>query len=236
MSLTYTISKEVFEKFPDYCRGVVVARGVRNGKSPIELRERLKAAEVELRSRLSLETLLDNPNIRAWREAYRSLGVKPADYRPSVEAMVRRILKNDPLPSINAIVDIGNLLSIRHLTPVGAHAIDVLECNIELRWATGEETFEPFGSEAVEHPDPGEVVFAELNTVLTRRWTWRQAKHTLVVPETTSVEVNVDGLPPVTQAEVGEICKQAVELLQHYCGGVFRYEILSAANPRMTLD
>jgi hypothetical protein len=37
-----------------------------------------------------------------------------------------------------------------------------------LRPATGDESFVPFGSEEAEHPEPGEIVFAEGATVLTR--------------------------------------------------------------------
>ena len=90
------------------------------------------------------------------------------------------------------------------MLPAGAHAIDLLKGDIELRFATGDEDFVAFGSEELEHPLPGEVIFVETgtNTVLTRRWTWRQGNHTLTLPETTAIEFNVDGLPPITRAEV----------------------------------
>jgi hypothetical protein len=37
---------------------------------------------------------------------------------------------------------------------------------------------------------------------MTRRWSWRQGVHTLTLPESTSIEFNVDGLPPETSFEV----------------------------------
>ncbi len=235
MSLKYSISNEVFSKFPKYCRGVVIAHGISNGNSPEELIASLREAEKELSTQLTAENIATHPNIVSWREAYRSLGVKPTEYRPSMEALVRRVVKKDPLPTINKIVDLGNLLSIKNLVPIGGHAIDVLTQDIELRLATGEEIFEPFGSDAIEHPLPKEIIFVEGNTVLTRRWTWRQAKHTLVLPGTKSVEINVDGLPPVTQDLVKQICEQVEELVQKYCGGRINYEILTKDNPSMSL-
>ena len=152
-----------------------------------------------------------------------------------MEALIRRVLKNDSLPSISKIVDLGNLVSIQNLVPVGAHAIDVVTQDIALRLATGEEIFEPFGSDVVEHPSPSEVIFAEGNTVLTRRWTWRQAKHTLVVSDTKAVEINVDGLPPVTHQDVEQICRQVASLVQEYCGGRVTFEILSKDNSTIQL-
>ena len=88
-----------------------------------------------------METLTAEPRLASWREAFRQLGYKPGDFRPSIEALLRRVLRGQELPSINALVDIGNIVSLRHLLPVGGHAIDVLTRDIALRPASGAEEF-----------------------------------------------------------------------------------------------
>ncbi|MCE5255098.1 MAG: hypothetical protein LLG45_13005, partial [Actinomycetia bacterium] len=183
------------------------------------------------------EKIAEEPRIKSWREAYRAFGAKPAEFRSSVEAMARRALRGDQLPSISALVDLGNVMSLRHLIPAGAHAIDLLNGDIELRFATGGEDFVAFGSEELEHPLPGEVIFVEngTNTVLTRRWTWRQGNHTLTLPETTAIEFNVDGLPPVTRGEIEAACAEVAELIQRFCGGTSRIDYLTAETPRISL-
>jgi DNA/RNA-binding domain of Phe-tRNA-synthetase-like protein len=196
MTKRYTISKDVFEKFPEFRRGVVVATGLTNPAAPADLTAALRSAEAALPSVLNIDTILENPKISNWREAYRSIGIKPTEFRPSVEALARRVLRGEPLPSISTLVDIGTLVTIRHLLPTGAHAIDHL---------------------------------------MTRRWTWRQSNHSLVVPETTAVEVNVDGLPPFTLSEVQDICVEVGDLLVKYCGGTYRYEVLTRDHPVMDL-
>ena len=231
----YSVSPDIFRMYPGYVRGVVVAHGVRNGPSPADLVALLREAEASVRARLTIEKVAEEPRIAAWREAYRKFGAKPSEFRCSVEAMARRALRNEPLPAINALVDIGNLLSLRHLLPAGGHAIDVLTGDIELRLATGDEDFIPFGTTELEHPLPGEVVFVEGNTVLTRRWTWRQGNHTLTLPGSTAIEFNVDGLPPVTPAEVEQACGEVVDLIRCFCGGELRVEMLSEQNPRISL-
>ena len=60
MSFNYSISNEVFSKFPDYCRGVVLAHDISNGDSPDELIAGLREAEEGLRAQLTAE------NIAAW--------------------------------------------------------------------------------------------------------------------------------------------------------------------------
>jgi DNA/RNA-binding domain of Phe-tRNA-synthetase-like protein len=234
--LTYSISKQIFEKYPGYCRCVVLAFDVRNGRSPERLIQRLREAEASIRKQTTIERIAEHPRVKSWRDAYKAFGAKPSEYRSSVEAMARRALRNEPLPSINALVDIGNMISLQHLVPVGGHSMDDLTQDIALRFATGEETFCPFGSNESESPLPGEVIFAEGNIVLTRRWTWRQANHTLTLPETPSIEVNIDRLPPVELEELHAIANQVMGLVEEFCGGKSRYEILSARNPQMKLE
>ena len=233
--LTYTIAADVFTRFPGYTRGVVLAYDVTNGPAPAELVAMLRTEEAALRSRLSLENLAEEPHLASWRQAFRQMGAKPSEFRPSIEALLRRVLHDQDLPTINALVDIGTLISLRHLAPTGSHAIDILTQDITLRPATGAEDFVPFGSDQIEHPTPGEIIFVEGNTVLTRRWTWRQSNHTLTLPASSAVEINIDGLPPVSLAQVDDICREVVDLTQRFCGGTVSYEILTQQHPSLTL-
>jgi len=235
-AFNHRIADEMFRRFPGYVRGVVIAHELANGPSPPALVDMLREAEASVRARVRAEAVADEPRIRSWREAYRAFGAKPAEFRSSIEAMARRALKSDPLPSINALVDIGNLVSLRHLLPAGAHAIDVLAGDIELRLATGTERFVAFGSTETEHPLPGEVVFAEGDTVLTRRWTWRQANHTLTLPQSRAVEFNIDGLPPVPSGEVEQAGAEIMELVARFCGGRARFALLSRDHPSIPLS
>jgi DNA/RNA-binding domain of Phe-tRNA-synthetase-like protein len=232
---TYRIADEIFQRFPGYVRGVVIAHDLANGPSPPALVELLREAEASVRARVKADAVAEEPRIKSWREAYRAFGAKPAEFRSSIEAMARRALRNDRLPAINALVDIGNLVSLRHLAPAGAHAIDVLEGDIALRSATGAERFVAFGSTATEHPLPGEVIFTEGDKVLTRRWTWRQAQHTLTLPESRAVEFNIDGLPPLPPAEVAQAGAEIIELVERYCGGRAHFALLDRDHPAVAL-
>jgi DNA/RNA-binding domain of Phe-tRNA-synthetase-like protein len=233
--ISYFISHHVFDRFPGYVRGVVLADEVRNTKSPEELVALLRETESTLRCQLDVDALDGHPRIASWREAYRAFGAKPTKFRPSMEAMARRVLKSQDIPSINALVDIGNVVSLRHLIPAGGHALEAITRDVELRPATGEEQFTAFGESTIENPVEGEIIFAEGSTVLTRRWTWRQGEHTIMRADTTVVEFNVDGLPPVPVFEIDQACHEIMELIQQFCGGTVRYEILSRDNPVMKI-
>jgi DNA/RNA-binding domain of Phe-tRNA-synthetase-like protein len=233
--ITYRISPDIFEKYPSYARGVVLAFGVDNIPYPTELVSLLRQAEGIVRQQLTLDRITEYPRIKAWREAYKAFGAKPSEFRSSVEAMARRVLRGDQLPSINTLVDIGNAISLEHLVPVGGHSIDKLTQDIELRLSTGNESFIPFGGNELEHPLAGEVIFVEGMNVLTRRWTWRQANHTITLPETRNIEFNIDRLPPVEIEEIHSIAVQVMALVEKYCGGKMRYEVLDSNHSQMQL-
>ncbi len=234
--IVFSVSESIFVEHPDYVRGVVICFGVKNSPSPNDLIAMLREAEAKLRNTIDLKTIAQQPQILAWREAYRLFGAKPSEFRSSNEAMVRRVLNGNELPTINRLVDIGNMVSLMSLVPVGGHSLDRVTGNLELRPATGDENFVAMGSDTLEHPEPGEIIFVEGKTVLTRRWTWRQANHTLTLPETTSIEFNVDGLPPLSRDRIEQICQDVANLVAKFCGGRIRCGLLSAAGATIQLS
>lgn len=231
MNIDYTIDQRVFALFPGYVRGIVVASEVTNHTSPPELISLLRQAEEQVRDRLNLDDLLQQESIDAWRNAYRAFGAKPSKFRPSFEAMVRRVLRGNELPSIRSLVDIGNICSLRHLVPIGAHGLDYVKQSIALRPADGTEVFTPFGSDETERAKPSEIILAEGNTVLTRRWTWRQSFQTATYPDTKNIVFNIDALPYVDRSDVDEIADEITSLVAEFCGGSIEYTVLSEENP-----
>ena len=64
-----------------------------------------------VRASLRLETLASHPPVAALRRLFKEAGTDPSKYRPSSEALLRRLLKGDPMPAIDALVDLNNCLS-----------------------------------------------------------------------------------------------------------------------------
>jgi DNA/RNA-binding domain of Phe-tRNA-synthetase-like protein len=218
--MKYTAAKEIFEMYPGYMRGVVVARGVTNGEQEnTDILVLLREAEETVRQRSDLEDISQHPRIASWRAAYAKFGARPSKFHSSIEAMLRRVRKGGELPYINHLVALGNYISLKYLLPVGGHDVGVAESDLWLKLAQGDELFTPFGTDIVENPDPGEVVYLEGKQVLCRRWTWRQAQHTILTPESGHVAINVDGLPPVTTREIEAICEELAGLVGRFCGG-----------------
>ena len=172
----FVVAPELFELFPEACFGVVVAEEVDNQTADGAISALLEAQARTLNQELGGTDVREHPHVAVWREAFRKLGLNPNKFPSSIEALAKRITKRAELPSINKIVDLVNILSLKYLLPMGAHDRQILPGDIELRQARPEDIFIPFGSPEPEPVDAGEVVYATGNQVRTRKWVWRQGE------------------------------------------------------------
>jgi DNA/RNA-binding domain of Phe-tRNA-synthetase-like protein len=76
-----------------------------------------RRTQAEVRARWPLEMLAQQPTVAAIRALFRQAGCDPTRYRPSSEALLRRVLKGEDLPCILPAVDLNNLLSIELAVP-----------------------------------------------------------------------------------------------------------------------
>ncbi len=83
-------------------------------------------------------------SIRALRDLYWKIGIDPTKTRPASEALVRRLLKRE-LPSINNLVDAGNLASASTFVPIGLYDMDRIKGKLQLRPSADGEHFNGIG-------------------------------------------------------------------------------------------
>ncbi|GAA3551374.1 B3/4 domain-containing protein [Microlunatus spumicola] len=170
-------------------------------------------AEGSARAALAAGPVEELPHVAAWREAYRAFGAKPQRTRNSLEALLRRA--GAGLPRVNRLTDVYNAVSVLHQLPLGGEDLQRYVGSPQLRRATGAETFDTAadGGPAVEHPEPGEVVWCDDAGVTCRRWNWRQGVRTRLTPSTTTAFFVLDALDPLTDAQLHAAADDLVEHL-----------------------
>ncbi|MGA2667640.1 MAG: phenylalanine--tRNA ligase beta subunit-related protein [Ignavibacteria bacterium] len=236
-AVNYHISEDIFKLFLGYTRGVLFLKNVKNKTSPERLTNLIREEEKVIREKYNLYSLLESDRIISWRNAYIKTGIKPGEFRPSIEAMLRRVLKNQQLPSINALVDIGNYFSLKYLIPIGCHSLQNINNEMALRYANGSETFIPFGQNEADNPLKGEIIFTDGNDVMTRRWTWRQSNHSIITLDSGYVEFNIDGLYPVTKDDVDNIGEEMIKLINDFFDHPSHsFEVITKDNPSIMLE
>ena len=208
------VDPAVHAAHPDYVALVLLASGVANGPSDDDSDAQLVAAEQHLRAS-GLERATDHPHIAAWRAAFSAMGAKPSRYPSSAEALIGRILKGQELPRVNALVDLYNAVSVRHLVPLGGEDADRLEGPLRLTVTEGGEPFDPRGDGAdVEEVAAGEVVWRDDRGVTCRRWNWRQGRRTQLTDDATRAFFVFDRLDGLTVAELHRAADELSELLR----------------------
>jgi DNA/RNA-binding domain of Phe-tRNA-synthetase-like protein len=232
--MRFCIEDGVFEIFPNFCRGIVIASGIDNSKPSPELEELLRGQAAEVRDNPEVD-LGTHPRLLVWKEAYRKFGSNPNKYTPSIIFLTKQVKAGKPVRSISPAVDAFNIISLKYLIPCGGDDMDTVEEDVTLGLAASDETFAPiFKPEAVENPDSGEVIYVNRRTkrVLCRRWNWRNADFSKMAPETKNIAVNVDGMmPEIGRPEIEKAAGELSRLLLQYCGGTIAIHYLDAQHP-----
>ncbi len=224
----------LLERFPAIRGGVILARGVQNGPTPPDLLEAFAAEQRATLARLGDTPLSEVPSLEAWRRAFSVFGVKPTQYRSAAEALLRRLTKKGDIPSINLLVDLANLVSIRYALPVAVFDARDVTGVVTVRFATGDERFTDLGTDEVVHPEPGEVIFVDdAGLVSARRWCWRQSDQSAARESTTEALVTVEGHHASAEKDVQAALDDLVKLITHYAGGELQAAVLSPARPAL---
>ena len=168
-------------------------------------------------ARIGETPLSELPTLAAWRRAFRAFGVDPTTYRSAAEALLRRLTKQGSIPSINALVDIGNLVAIRYGLPVAMFDQRTVTGGTTVRFAAGTESFTDLGSGDRETPAEGEVIFVDdAGLVSARRWCWRQSAESASGFETREVLVTVEGHHDDAERDVASAVADLEALLRSY--------------------
>lgn len=215
--MIFNYHPDVRAKYPNLVGGIVVAHSVKNGASSPELLAAYHAEQQATLKRIGETPLSQIEALAAWRGAFRSFGVDPTQIRSACEALLRRLTKQGDIPSINALVDIGNLVSIRYALPVAMVDTRALTGEITVCFADGTEKFTNLGQEEITHPDPGEVIFVDdAGLVFARRWCWRQSDQSAARESTTDLLVTVEAQHAGGREAVEAALRDISALIEQY--------------------
>jgi DNA/RNA-binding domain of Phe-tRNA-synthetase-like protein len=208
---------EILARFPTLRAAVLEVDGVHDGPSPPGLLEAFAAEQAAVNAELAGRSSAELPSIAAWRTVFSSFGVSPTRYRNSAEALLRRVQKKGGVPSVGLLVDLGNLVSIRHRLPLAIIDADRVSGAVTVRVADGSERFDDLGGTDAERPAPGEVVMVDdAGEVVTRRWCWRQSTRSGVSPATTRLVIAVEGHHEGAADDVADAATSFEELFRRF--------------------
>jgi DNA/RNA-binding domain of Phe-tRNA-synthetase-like protein len=132
-------------ELPDVKLGVVEADDVRFTPVDESLAGLMDDVCERKRREFTVESLAEAEPTRAVRAMFRAWGVDPSKYRPSSEALLRRVVQGKGLYRVSNIVDIGNLGSIETGWPYGCYDRSRIAAPVTFRHGAPGESYEGIG-------------------------------------------------------------------------------------------
>jgi len=209
------IEKDLFSKYPDFKRGLIIIKGIQNS-SFNERISKLLEEQIEI---VKGNNLIEHEFVKAWDEIHRGFGSNPNKFPPSIKSLLKRVEKGDKIPFINCVVALFNFISLKYLIPCGGDDIEKVEGNLRLGFASGEETFTPIGGKEQDNPVPGEIIYYDDFTkkVMCRKWNWRNGDFSKIEEKSTKIVINVDGAGVVPESIVIQARDELANLLIEEC-------------------
>src|SRR5580692_4719427 len=220
-------SADIWRDFPRLVPGALYVDGI---TSTAEIRaDSFYAAAATRLAAVATESEL--PEIQAWRRAFAQMGLKPTQYRCASESLLRRFRKEGSLPRLHPLVDLCNAVSLAFAIPVAVLDVAAITGPLEVRYAAGDEEYLTFAGE-VEHPAPGEVIFADAaRQAHARRWTNRQSGRSAVRDTTSTALIVAEALHDSASADVTDLLATLAAELQALWTIKPQTAILTAAAP-----
>jgi len=156
----------------------------------------------ELKSKYTINNIKEDPIIAKYRKFYwNQLNLDPTKIRPSSEALIRRILKNQKIPKISSFVDSYNWASAASLIPMGAYDIETFEYPIIIRLTRENEKFTPIGKEVKILP-PNILVISDKNERILSQYPYRDSKLTMVTKNSRNIILIACGVPGISKNQL----------------------------------
>jgi DNA/RNA-binding domain of Phe-tRNA-synthetase-like protein len=143
-----TIDDDLRALVPNLSLGVILAT-VHVSRDIPELSSEISKYIHDQQLSMKSEELAAIPEIKAARDGYRAIGKDPSRYRPSQEALLRRLMQGKGLSKINSVVDVNNLISLRSRHSLGGYDLDQTKGAIKFRIGLKGESYKGISKETI---------------------------------------------------------------------------------------
>ena len=212
------IDETLQDRFPGLAAQIIRFHDVSVKRENSELEEYKLDVYKETQNKWEVEKLRDDPEFRAYRDFFWKLGIDPTKNRPAAEALIRRVLRDRPIPKINTWVDAYNLVSITTAVPIASFDSDLLEGNLLMREAKAGETFLGIAMDKPVVLSGGEAVIQD-DKRLVAIYPYRDADYSKVSQDTKNVLMLMCGAPGITRTTLNASAKEAMTVIPRFCGG-----------------
>lgn len=215
MAPAVRLAPGLLTRVPGVALGVALLEGLAVAREAPDLTSALAACAERIKGTLDLEGVARLPEVAAMRASFRAAGCDPGRYRPSAEALLRRILQGKGAPRINAAVDANTLGSLTFRLPMGAYDADRVQGEVTCRIGEGGDGWTGIGGKAVD--GEGKILLADAAGPFGSPYA--DALRTAVTEETHCLLLVVFAPPGLPGGRLGEALAFTAATMVSHCGG-----------------
>jgi len=224
-----------WELFPQAQLGVLLLNNINNsGESVYDIKVLLSQSNADAEKFLIKNVFSENPVIAVWREAYRKFKTKKG-VRCSIEALLKRVEKQNPVSYINPLVDIYNAASLQFGLPCGAEDSDCFDGDLILGITKGGDEFFALGDDENSPTLEGELCYRDNKGAVCRCFNWRDGKRTMITEHTKNAFVIMESIDPTRTEDLKAAMALIARYAEKYLGASVRTDILTQSQPSITL-
>jgi DNA/RNA-binding domain of Phe-tRNA-synthetase-like protein len=153
--------------------------------------------------------------IAAVRTMYKRVGLDPTKTRPSNEALLRRVRKDQPLPRVNSFVDVINWCSIEFQLPYGLYDRRHIRGPVTLRLGRESEEYAGIRKDTVHLA--GRIALVDDEGPFGNPTS--DSARTMVTPATTDGLVVVFAPLEIDRVRLSRVLDTTAERIAQICGG-----------------
>lgn len=217
------IAEESFwELFPDAAVGIIVIRDMKDAEEVLPedataITKLLREANERANTYLTSNTISENEVVRVWRDAYQRFKTKKGA-RCSIENLLKRVLKGNPVGSITPSVDIYNAISLKYALPVGGEDIDAFAGDLRLGITQGGDAFRALGEDKDDPTLAGELCYRDDEGAVCRCFNWRDGQRTALKDDSKNAFLVIECVDPARVGELKEALDEFAGLMERYLG------------------
>ncbi|KSU84009.1 phosphoenolpyruvate synthase [Fictibacillus enclensis] len=127
------LAEDIKKLVPSFKMGVILYHDIVIEESPQMLKGRFQLFLESLKLDALEKAAADHPGIQEWRQVFKKLSMDPSRYRPSSEALLRRVYGGKDVALVNSAVDVNNFFSLQYGIPLGIYNADGVHGDVEIK-------------------------------------------------------------------------------------------------------
>ncbi len=227
------IDQQIFKMFPELKLGVIVIKSFDNSRRNSAVESLLRGVCAQRVHEFEEKELSGERVVQTWSAAFAKFGVNPKKFPPSIVALLKRVKSKKELPHINALVDLYNYFSLKHLLPIGGEDLDWLCGDLNLTFTKGKEAFRPIGEIDVEEAQANEIAYMDEGGITCRYFNYRECERTKFTEKTVNAALIIEDLSNMHMDKFGKVLEEIQAAVKKYLGGRSETYVLNEEYPSL---